>query len=82
MPNKALCRRRIRQPRPFWRRRTASSGMDEVSEMLLFDPQTSGGLLMAVPDPIFDRFTARAAKSASHSGKLGAYCGSGIEIIA
>jgi len=57
--------------------------MDEVSEMLLFDPQTSGGLLMAVPDPIFDRFTARAAEISQPFWEIGrVIAGSGIEIIA
>jgi selenide,water dikinase len=59
------------------------AGMDEVSEMLLFDPQTSGGLLMAVPDHIFDRFTARAAEISQPFWEIGrVIAGSGIEIIA
>jgi selenide,water dikinase len=36
------------------------NGMDEPSQMLLFDPQTSGGLLLGVPRENLDSFLARA----------------------
>jgi selenide, water dikinase len=36
--------------------------MDEASQMLLFDPQTSGGLLIAVPPDKLDALLARAAR--------------------
>jgi selenide,water dikinase len=35
---------------------------DETAQMLLFDAQTSGGLLLAVPPDKLTRFTARAAE--------------------
>jgi selenide,water dikinase len=34
--------------------------INEASQMLLFDPQTSGGLLLAVPDDQLDEFLQRA----------------------
>ncbi|MBI1854557.1 MAG: selenide, water dikinase SelD, partial [Chloroflexi bacterium] len=34
--------------------------IDEQSQMLLFDPQTSGGLLLGVPREKLDSFQARA----------------------
>src|SRR5262249_31161012 len=36
------------------------NGIDLVSQMMLFDPQTSGGLLLGVPPAKLDDFTARA----------------------
>ncbi len=39
-----------------------SDKIDEVSEMLLFDPQTSGGLLIACPPNKFEDFTNQASK--------------------
>ena len=36
--------------------------MDEASQMLLFDPQTSGGLLLAVPPDKLDALLARASR--------------------
>lgn len=38
------------------------SKIDEPSQMLLFDAQTSGGLLLAVPKEILDKIGATAAK--------------------
>ncbi len=37
-------------------------GIDETAQMLLFDPQTSGGLLLAVPPEKLDAFQTRAAE--------------------
>lgn len=37
-----------------------SESIDELSQMLLFDPQTSGGLLLGVPREKLDAFLARA----------------------
>ena len=34
--------------------------LDEPSQMLLFDPQTSGGLLLGVPQEKLDAFMKRA----------------------
>ena len=35
-------------------------GIDELARMMLFDPQTSGGLLLGVPEGQLDAFTKRA----------------------
>jgi len=37
-----------------------TDGIDEESQMLLFDPQTSGGLLLGVPQNKLDKFITRA----------------------
>jgi len=37
-----------------------SAALDEPSMMLLFDPQTSGGLLLSVPAEKLEAFLARA----------------------
>ncbi len=39
-----------------------ASGIKEESQMLLFDPQTSGGLLLAVPEKKVDAFLEKAEK--------------------
>jgi selenide, water dikinase len=36
--------------------------IDEIAQMLLFDPQTSGGMLMAVPAEIMNEFMAAAGE--------------------
>jgi selenide,water dikinase len=36
--------------------------LDELAQMLLFDPQTSGGLMLAVPGAKLDLFLERAAR--------------------
>ena len=42
--------------------------LDEPSQMLLFDSQTSGGLLLAVPPDKLDQFLTRAVKWTSPCG--------------
>ena len=37
-----------------------AGSIDEPNQMLLFDPQTSGGLLLGVPPEKLDAFLARA----------------------
>jgi selenide,water dikinase len=37
-----------------------SAAIDETAQMMLFDPQTSGGLLLGVPGPKLEAFAARA----------------------
>ena len=37
-----------------------SETLDEISQMMLFDPQTSGGLLLGVPSSEMDGFASRA----------------------
>ena len=38
------------------------SSLDEPSQLLLFDAQTSGGLLLAVPPGKLEQFLSRAAQ--------------------
>lgn len=66
----------------FGPRVTLPTALDEVSTMLLFDPQTSGGLLMAVPDNKFELFFQKAAQVNQPVWEIGQVeQGAGIEII-
>lgn len=55
--------------------------LDEPSEMLLFDPQTSGGLLLGVPQEKLTAFLKRAEEAGQPAWVVGeARDGAGIEI--
>ena len=55
--------------------------IDEPDQMLLFDPQTSGGLLLGVPHSEMDSFVARAREMDQAVWVIGSVeTGSGIEI--
>jgi selenide,water dikinase len=59
-----------------------ASGLDEASQMLLFDPQTSGGLLLAVPPRKLDDLLKRAAQAGQELWEIGeALEGAGIEVV-
>ena len=45
--------------------------LDEAARMLLFDPQTSGGLLLAVPPQKFDDFMAAARQAQQPAWDIG-----------
>ncbi len=56
--------------------------LDEPNQMLLFDPQTSGGLLMAVPPKSLDGLMARAQEIAQPAWVIGSVIeGQGIEVV-
>jgi len=58
-----------------------ADSIDEQSQMLLFDPQTSGGLLLGVPQNKVDAFPARARDLNQASWVIGhVEEGSGIEV--
>lgn len=60
---------------------TFGSGLDEPSEMLLFDPQTSGGLLLGVPQEKLSAFLKRAQELDQPVWVIGkALIGNGIEV--
>jgi len=48
-----------------------AEALDEVSQLLLFDPQTSGGLLLGVPRPKIEAFLQRAAERAQPAWVIG-----------
>ncbi len=55
--------------------------MDEPSQMLLFDPQTSGGLLLGVPPDKLDSFLSRAKELNQPAWVIGkVQSGSGIQV--
>ncbi len=58
-----------------------TASLDEPDQMLLFDPQTSGGLLLGVPPDSLDSFLARAREMNQDAWVIGnVEEGTGIEI--
>ena len=58
-----------------------STALAEPDQMLLFDPQTSGGLLLGVPRPSLDSFLARAREEGQAAWMIGTVeAGTGIEV--
>jgi selenide,water dikinase len=56
-------------------------GLGEAAELLLFDPQTSGGLLLGVPASKLDGFTARARELGQEAWVIGEVAaGRGIRV--
>jgi selenide,water dikinase len=65
----------------FSPRVTFDHSIDEAGQMLLFDPQTSGGLLLGVPQEKLAAFQARAVELNQPAWVIGeAYEGSGIDV--
>ncbi len=59
-----------------------ASGISEEKQMLLFDPQTSGGLLLAVPGSEKDAFLKRAQEIGQPAWNIGEVVeGSGIDVV-
>lgn len=55
--------------------------LDEPAEMVLFDPQTSGGLLLGVPQEKLSEFMKRAEETGQPAWVIGeAQAGAGIEV--
>lgn len=55
--------------------------IDEANQMLLFDPQTSGGLLLGVPEKQLEPFLARAHEIGQAAWAIGRVeMGTGIEV--
>lgn len=60
---------------------TFADSIDEQNQMLLFDPQTSGGLLLGVPNEKLGAFIARAEEMGQFVRVIGhVETGSGIEV--
>lgn len=56
--------------------------LSELEQMLLFDPQTSGGLLLAVPEASADALLVRAAELGQPAWVIGeAHEGAGITVV-
>lgn len=56
--------------------------LEEYQKMMLFDPQTSGGLLMAVPAAKLDAFLARAKEMDQPAWVIGeVVTGSGVHVV-
>jgi selenide, water dikinase len=59
-----------------------ANSIDEPNQMLLFDPQTSGGLLLGVPNEKLESFTNRAVELSQTIWVIGQVVnGSGISVI-
>jgi selenide,water dikinase len=59
-----------------------SNHVDEVDQMLLFDPQTSGGLMLCVPDAVITRFVDQASLLELPIWEIGRVVpGSTIEVV-
>lgn len=62
---------------------TFDPSIDEAGQMLLFDPQTSGGLLLGIPQTKLAAFSARAEALEQPAWVIGeVLAGSGIEVRA
>lgn len=60
---------------------TFDPSIDEAGQMLLFDPQTSGGLLLGVPQEKLAEFQMRASEAGQSAWVIGTVReGSGIEV--
>jgi len=58
-----------------------SAALDEPNQMLLFDPQTSGGLLLGVPRQNLDSFLARAREAGQAGWVIGhVEAGTGMQV--
>jgi len=58
-----------------------SAALDEPDQMLLFDPQTSGGLLLGIPPQSLDSFVARARAVGQAISIIGSVeTGTGIQV--
>jgi selenide,water dikinase len=56
--------------------------IEEIEQMLLFDAQTSGGLLLAVPKQAYDQFLQEADRIGQPMWTIGeVFAGEGIEVI-
>lgn len=59
-----------------------SGTIDQANQMLLFDPQTSGGLLLSVPEDRIDRLLVKAKEMGQPAWEIGeVIAGSGIEVV-
>lgn len=59
-----------------------SGAVEEARRLLLFDPQTSGGLLLAVPPPVAEELLCRFAAAGEPCWPIGVVvAGAGIEVV-
>ena len=59
-----------------------SDRISAQERMMLFDPQTSGGLLLGIPEAKLDAFLAAAAEKGQFARVIGeAVAGRGIEVV-
>ena len=56
----------------------AAPGVAEDLEALIYDPQTSGGILAAIPPECVEKFLAEAARHGATAWRIGLFTETGL----
>ena len=77
-----LTRGATRNPQHFGRHVRVAEGVDPVRRTLLWEAETSGGLLLAVPAATVERFERACAENEQRAWRIGeVVSGSGIQVV-